>query len=218
MMEVAWLKDGCGLNEENEHEDASSALLSRVGLEDDDVIERRFDSFVREHYHNLVQYLRRRTKGEQDAEDAAQESLAKLLRYRTSTPASEWKLLLYRIATNVAHDQSRCQLTHAAKDHIALEGRDIAAPDLTPEDRAAHDQQLALITKAILALPPKCQQVYLLKRVHDMSRAQIAEHCNISVKMVEKHLANALMLIRRNVFMETGETSPFPLQRARKSQ
>lgn len=180
--------------------------LLTAGLEDIHVIDRRFDGFVREQYRSLVQFLRRRTKGEQDAEDAAQESLTKLLRYRTSTPASEWKPLLYRIAANVAHDQGRSQLTHAAKDHITLDGQDIAATDLTPEERVAQDQQLAQLTEAILSLPLKCQQVYLLKRVHDMSRAQIAEHCNISVKMVEKHLANALILIRRKVGISTMET------------
>ncbi|SFS00091.1 RNA polymerase sigma-70 factor, ECF subfamily [Dyella sp. OK004] len=194
------------MSAENEREEAPAALHSTAGLEDTRAIERRFDGFVRDHYRNLVQFLRRRTKGEQDAEDAAQESLAKLLRYRTSTPASEWKLLLYRIATNVAHDQSRSQLTHAAKDHVALDGQEIASIDLTPEEQFARDQQLARLTEAILALPPKCQQVYLLKRVHDMSRAQIAEHCNISVKMVEKHLANALILIRRKVGISTMET------------
>jgi RNA polymerase sigma factor (sigma-70 family) len=194
------------LSAEDKREEPPAVLLSTTGLEDTHAIERRFDGFVREHYRNLVQFLQRRTKGEQDAEDAAQESLAKLLRYRTSTPASEWKLLLYRIAVNVAHDQGRSQQTHAAKDHIALDGQEIAATDLTPEERVAHEQQLAQLTEAILTLPPKCQQVYLLKRVHDMSHAQIAEHCNISVKMVEKHLANALILIRRKVGISTMET------------
>ncbi len=148
---------------------------------------------------------------------AAQESLTKLLRYRTSSPASEWKLLSYRIAINVAHDQGRSQLTFATKDHIALDGRGIAATGLTPGERVAHDQQLAWLTEAILALPPKCQQVYLLKRAHDMSRAQIAARCNISVKMVEKHLAKALILIRRKVFIALGEVSIFQLQDVIKS-
>jgi RNA polymerase sigma-70 factor (ECF subfamily) len=35
--------------------------------------------------------------------------------------------------------------------------------------------------------------------VHGLSRAQIAERCGISVKMVEKHIATALAQLKRKV-------------------
>ncbi|KAF1716830.1 RNA polymerase subunit sigma [Pseudoxanthomonas yeongjuensis] len=158
-----------------------------------------FDGFLRDEYRGLVQFLRRRTATEQDAEDAAQESLTRLLRYKESEPASAWKPLLYRIATNVAHDQSRVVVTHRADKHVSLENQEVAAEAPTPEQQAVRDQEIAQLTRAILQLPPKCQRVYLLKRVHDLSRAQIAERCGISVKMVEKHLATALVQLRRGV-------------------
>src|SRR3546814_8356616 len=71
------------------------------------VAPRGFDIFLQQHYKGLVQFLRQRTVTEQDAEDAAQESLARLLRYRESEPARAWKPLLFRIATNVANDHLR---------------------------------------------------------------------------------------------------------------
>jgi RNA polymerase sigma-70 factor (ECF subfamily) len=158
-----------------------------------------FDAFIRGQLRSLLQFLRLRTASEQDAEDAAQESVAKLLRYRETEPPSAWKQLLYRIAINVAHDQFRVALTHHSKEHVALEGLEIATPEHSPEQQAIYEQQVASLTQAILKLPPKCQRVYLLKRVHGMSRAQIAEHCEISVKMVEKHLATALAQLKRMV-------------------
>jgi DNA-directed RNA polymerase specialized sigma24 family protein len=42
--------------------------------------------------------------------------------------------------------------------------------------------------------------------VHDMSHAQIAELCGISVKMVEKHLATALAQLRRKVGDSSTDT------------
>lgn len=158
-----------------------------------------FDSFIREQYQGLVSFLRGRTATRQDAEDAAQESLARLLRYRESEPASAWQRLLYRIAINVAHDQHRKGVTHHRSDHVALCEHKLAAPSHSPEERAAHEQQVMLMRQAIRELPPKCQRVYLLRRGSGMSHAQIAQCCGISVKMVEKHLANAMKLLRRKV-------------------
>jgi len=165
-----------------------------------------FETFLRGQFRGLLQFLRARTANEQDAEDAAQESMAKLMRYRESEPPSAWKQLLYRIAVNVAHDQYRVALSHHNKDHVALEGLDIATGEHTPEQRALYDQQVARLSRAIMELPPKCQRVYLLKRVHDMSHADIASRCGISVKMVEKHLATALAQLRRKV----GDSSAEP--------
>jgi RNA polymerase sigma-70 factor (ECF subfamily) len=165
-----------------------------------------FDTFIRSQFRGLLQFLRARTASEQDAEDAAQESMAKLLRYRESEPPSAWKQLLYRIAVNVAHDQFRVALTHHSKEHVTLDGLDIAATEHSPEQRAVYEQQVARLSQAILELPPKCQRVYLLKRVHGMSRAEIAERCGISVKMVEKHLATALAQLRRKVGESSADT------------
>ncbi|GLQ91465.1 RNA polymerase sigma factor [Dyella acidisoli] len=165
-----------------------------------------FEVFLRSQFRGLLQFLRARTASEQDAEDAAQESMAKLLRYRESEPPSAWKQLLYRIAVNVAHDQYRVALSHHSKDHVALDSLEIAAGEHNPEQRALYDQQVARLTRAIMELPPKCQRVYLLKRVHGLSHAQIAERCGISMKMVEKHLATALTQLRRKVGDSSTET------------
>jgi RNA polymerase sigma factor (sigma-70 family) len=201
---------GCGVGEklgmENKRESASIVPLPDSPALDARADAQSFDAFIRSQFRGLVQFLRARTASEQDAEDAAQESMAKLLRYRETEPPSAWKQLLYRIAVNVAHDQFRVSLTHHRKEHVALEGLDIVATEHTPEQRAVYDQQIARLSKAILELPPKCQRVYLLKRAHDLSHAQIAERCGISVKMVEKHLATALAQLRRKVGDSSTET------------
>jgi RNA polymerase sigma-70 factor (ECF subfamily) len=165
-----------------------------------------FDAFVRDHRRLLLQFLRPRTATEQDAEDALQESLARLLRYRDQESPEAWKALLYRIAANVAHDQYRAAASRCSGDHVPLDDLPVADDEHTPEQRAAYDQQVARLTEAILALPPKCQRVYLLKRVHGLSRAQIAARCGISVKMVEKHIATAMAQLRRKVGDSLADT------------
>lgn len=159
----------------------------------------RFDRFVRGQYQVLLRFLRHHTATLQDAEDAAQESVVKLLRYRGSTPASDWKRLLYRIAINAAHDRFRDARRRAGIARLILEDGVVAAEASLPDEFAAHQQRLACFRRALLQLPPKCQRVYLLRLVRGMTNAEIARCCGVSVKMVEKHLAKGLAELRRKV-------------------
>lgn len=165
-----------------------------------------FDTFFREQYDPLVHFLRRRSRTEQDAEDAAQESLTRFIRYSQSQPPVAWKPTLYRIAINVVNDRLRKTRTHCVNQHVALEGLDIESDQPSMEENAALAQQRALLHEAILALPPKCRQVYVLKLLRGMTSADIAKRCGISVRMVEKHLANALLHIRRRLGQAESDT------------
>jgi len=44
--------------------------------------------------------------------------------------------------------------------------------------------------------------VYLLNRIDGLSYSQIAQHCGISVKAVEKHIGKALSLLRSKLKRE----------------
>lgn len=169
----------------------------------EDAAPRGFDAFLQQHYKGLVQFLRPRTVTEQDAEDAAQESLVRLLRYRESEPARAWKPLLFRIATNVANDHLRQTRTQRHKAHVSLEEQDLSAigdsNQPTPEQRLADQRQLELVLGAIRSLPDKCRHVFLLSRFHGMSNHAIALRCGISVRMVEKQITKALAACRNKV-------------------
>lgn len=167
----------------------------------------RFDGFIHEQYGELLRFLRRRTGGSQDAEDVAQESVFKLLRYRDSASVSEWRRLLYRIAVNSAHDRFRDSRRHRAIAQAVAEVREVLPPERLPDEFAAHQQRLARLREAILQLPPKRQRVCLLRFAQGMTNAQIARRCGVSVKMVEKHLTKGLAALRRKV----GDSATDPL-------
>lgn len=157
---------------------------------------RKLDAFVREHREGLVHFLRRRVPDEADAQDVAQESFARLLRYVESQPDSAWKPLLYRIATNVAHDQARKHNTRNGNGHVPLDSDELVSDEPSHEQMVAHDQELAMIRAVIMELPPKCRQVFLLQRLRGMSYAAIAKRCGISRKTVEMHMSRALSALR----------------------
>ncbi len=156
-----------------------------------------FDAFIRVQYRALVSFLRRRTSTTQDAEDVAQESLARMLRYRDSGSQDAWRPLLYRIAINASHDHARHHAAWRDGRRLPIEECELHDSAPTPEEHAQHEQQRQRLREAILSLPPKCQRVYLLKRSHGLSHAEVAKRCGISVKMVDKHLATAFLQLQR---------------------
>lgn len=161
-----------------------------------------FDRFLREHRSILVAWLSRRV-GEDDAQDVAQEAFVRLMRYRAQ-PVEELRPLMYRIAINVIHDRGRRDSTRQVFAHVSLDQDFVGLPSLEPahETRLEHEQELALVRAAILKLPERCRQVYLLNRIDGLSYSQIAQHCGISVKAVEKHIGKALSLLRSKLKRE----------------
>jgi len=161
-----------------------------------------FDQFLRDHRPLLVAWLSRRI-GEDDAQDVAQEALVRLMRYRAQ-PVEQLRPLMYRIAINVIHDRGRRDSTRQVFAHVSLDQDFVGLPSLEPahETRIEHEQELALVRAAILQLPERCRQVYLLNRIDGLSYSQIAQHCGISVKAVEKHIGKALSLLRSKLRRE----------------
>lgn len=185
----------------SEHENRSSLVLPAADEQQDDPCPENFDQFLAWNYRALVRYLRTCTHSYQDAEDAAQESLARLLRYRNSQPPAAWKPLLFRIASNVVHDHHRHQKNNPCRYPVPLEDVAQRIPDQQagPERSVEDRRRLQKLLATIEHLPPKCRQVFLLSRFHAMSNQAIAERCGISVRMVEKQISKALATCRRRL-------------------
>lgn len=55
------------------------------------------------------------------------------------------------------------------------------------------------ITEVIENLPEKCQEVFKLSRYQKLKNKEIADNLGVSVKMVEKHISKALLVLRREL-------------------
>jgi RNA polymerase sigma-70 factor (ECF subfamily) len=151
-------------------------------------------------YHiSLLGFLRQRLRQTEDAADVAQETYIRLMQYEGSREVQSPSSLLFRIAINVARDLARAEQVRHVKDQCPLEELELDSGVASPERAVAAAQDLDILFHAIDMLPPKCRQVFLLSRMNDMTYPQIAAHCGISVKMVEKHISHALALCMARV-------------------
>lgn len=144
-------------------------------------------------YHgSLLSFLRQRLRVADDASDVAQETYIRMMQYEGSREVQSPSSLLFRIAINVANDLGRAEQVRHVADRCDIDALEMDSGIATPERQVASCQDLDLIYRTIEQLPQKCRQVFLLSRFHGMTYPQIAAHCGISVKMVEKHISRAL--------------------------
>lgn len=146
-------------------------------------------------YHgSLLSFLRQRLRTAEDAADVAQEAYIRLMQYEGSREIQSPSSMLFRIAINIANDLGRSEQVRRVSDRCSVDEVDLVCDRSSPEREVAAEQDLAVLYKTIEQLPPKCRQVFLLSRVNYMTYPQIAQHCGISVKMVEKHISHALAI------------------------
>ena len=165
---------------------------------------RRYDAVsvqetIRRYHDSLMRFLRQRLRVKEDAADVAQEAYIRMMQYEGSRQIASPSSMLFRIAINVANDLGRSELARRASDQCPIDGLELASEQPTPEREIAAEQDLSRLYDAIEQLPPKCQHVFLLSRVRHMTYPEIAAHCGISVKMVEKHISHALAICMKKV-------------------
>jgi RNA polymerase sigma factor (sigma-70 family) len=163
-----------------------------------------FEAAYRQHRSAVMRLLQRRVGNESDAAELTQEAYLLALRYRGLKPES-LKALLLRIAMNLAGTHGRRNRTRHTMAHTSLEDLPIAQDELSQDERLVLQERRELIAIAVQALPPKCRQVFVLSRFHDLPQKEIAQRLGISLSMVEKHITTAMAMIRAKVGELTQE-------------
>jgi RNA polymerase sigma factor (sigma-70 family) len=164
---------------------------------DDPRIDRVTRVFVR-FQRSLLRYLRDLLVRREDAEDVAQETYVRLVR-EGSAERSEVHIraFMFRAATNLAYDRFRQRRAHGRQDDAQL----AELPDEAPQAEriVAMEQALRVVERTLLALPPRCRQVFLLRTSHERSYEEIAQLLGISKRTVEREMQTALDACQREL-------------------
>lgn len=160
-----------------------------------------FDAALAEGRDELLRYLRRRLRDDETAADLTQETFSRMLRYRDATHVEDRRLMMFRIANNLILEHHRKRRRQHAGAHVSLDELG-PLPEQAPPVEAIVDARQAidiLLRQTIAGLPPKCRVAFMLSRFDGLSYPQIADRMGVSVKMVEKHIAKALLACRAAV-------------------
>ena len=146
----------------------------------------------------LRQYLARILGNASEAQDIAHDAYLKTYSAMQEKPLEKPRAFLFVTARHLAINYrfrraERMQPTETTAVEEKLE----RSPDVVDEVIAR--QNAEALDRAILALPPGCRRVLLLRNSEQISHEEIALRLGISRSNVEKHLARALRLLREEL-------------------
>lgn len=154
----------------------------------------------------LKRFLARFFSNRQDIEDVAQEAYLRAYVAEQKKEIEQPKAFLFRIARNIAFTQ----LTTKSKkitDYLEECGASVEAELGAAADSEAEAlESLGLYCEAVAALPEKCRQAFLLRKVHGLAHKEIAARMSLSVSSVEKYLLKGVLECK--AFVQEREGRP----------
>jgi RNA polymerase sigma-70 factor (ECF subfamily) len=146
-----------------------------------------------ESYGDLLRHIEQRVGHAADAADIVQEAYIRLQSSRRSEAVGNPKAFIYRVAGNLAIDHLRRRNHRAGIFDRDAVLENVASEEPSVERRAIGYERLARLLDAIADLPPRCREVFMLRKIHHLEFAQIEQRLGISRSMVEQHLQKALL-------------------------
>jgi RNA polymerase sigma-70 factor (ECF subfamily) len=151
------------------------------------------DNLHRAEEGRIRRFFMRRFRNAADAADATQETFLRMLDAPSKTVIENPQAYLFQVAKSVARVTSA---RLAADTNLFLPeilGAD-RADDAPCQERVVSARQCLLrLAKTIEKLPNRCQEVFILSRLHGLANGEIAGKLGISRNMVEKHIIKALI-------------------------
>lgn len=169
-----------------------------------------FGRFYRENLQALRGYVARLMPHAGDADDVANEAFVRVFAASTPERPVPPRAYLFSAAHNVAMNHLRRHRYRG--DPVDPETtHDIVDPAPGADREMIGRQRLDLLWQAISQLPPRCQQIFLMRKVQHIPTPEIAERLGISVSAVEKHIRLGLLSCRKYLAaFDEQEKQPHP--------
>jgi RNA polymerase sigma-70 factor (ECF subfamily) len=137
----------------------------------------------------LRAYLHANFPSLNDVDDVVQESYVKLLRARRRGKIAFTKAYLFATARNTAlalfrrpHIFSDRPVTDPAVLRISEDRADVA-------EQVSTSQEIALLLNAVDALPIRCREIFMLRKLQGVSQKEIAVRLGLSEQTVQVQIA-----------------------------
>jgi RNA polymerase sigma-70 factor (ECF subfamily) len=142
-----------------------------------------------------------------DALDAVQDAMMKLVQSYGTRPEGEWRPLFYRILSNRVRDMQR---RRTVRGRIMAwlpigDGEDddeydpiaqAPSPEANPAKRLELDEAIGVLEVAVGELPPRQQQAFLLRNFEGLDVSETANAMGCSEGSVKTHYFRALEALR----------------------
>lgn len=161
--------------------------------------EQEFDQwFIREVVsleRDLNRFLQRNWRQEAEIPDLRQEVFARIYEAASRNKPLQIKAFLFRVARNLIIDRLRQQSVVSIEGVADFKELDVSTNEPSPEEHVSARQELRILEAAIQELPPRCRQIFLLRKVQGLSQKDVARQMKISEITVEHQVARGIELL-----------------------
>jgi len=170
----------------------------------------QLDSFLQSVQNRGFRIAQLATGNQEDALDLVQEAMFKLVEKYASRPEQEWTPLFYRILSsriNDFHRRNTVRNRHRSwlrKEEDCDEDPIQTAPDpfgKGPDGESEIDESMVKLQQALMNLPPRQQQAFLLRAWEGLDVKQTATAMACAEGSVKTHYSRAVHTLR----IELGE-------------
>lgn len=161
------------------------------------VASQRMADVFRGLYAPLRAFLVQQCRSTDDAEDLVQEIFLRLWRKGAPLEIRSFKAFAFKMAWNLVKDRSR--RSHTRMMSSALPPGEWQFSDMgegEPSGTVESIQMLGLVAETLAKLRPSTREAFLMYRMEECPRSEIAAQMGISVSMVEKHVSRATAALR----------------------
>jgi len=147
----------------------------------------------------LTRYFARHGIGHSDSQDLAQDVFLNLSKRDALASVENVEGYLFAAAANAAREFFRRHKVRNANPSEAFYERMHRTEEFTPERLLEGKQELAGIVAALNEMPERMRNIFILARLENMDRGEIAVRLGISKRLVEQQitLATACLSDRR---------------------
>lgn len=140
----------------------------------------------------LRAYLHKEFPALSDVDDVVQESLLRLFNARRTGRIASAKAYLFAIARNVALGRFRKRRFFSDISISDLPELRILEGDGDVAETVSTNQEIALATEAVDALPARCREIVILRTLHGLPHKEIAQRLGLAEQTVRVQMARGM--------------------------
>jgi RNA polymerase sigma factor (sigma-70 family) len=165
-----------------------------------------FKTVVLPHEAGLRWFLRRVGAADMDIDDLVAEALMRTYSAHDWVRITNGRGYLFTIARNLVFDGARRQKIVAFETVADLDALGLADSQPSAEAVVTTRDELRVLQAAIGRLPPRAREVFMLRRIENLSLREVGEKLGLSVSTVEGHFTKAIAALTKAL----QESDPIP--------
>ncbi|MGD1030852.1 MAG: sigma-70 family RNA polymerase sigma factor [Opitutaceae bacterium] len=170
---------------------------------------RWFSEEIEPHDSSLRAYLHSRFPSLTDVDDIMQDSYIKVLQAAKRRPLFRAKAYLFATVRNAALGLLRRPRIFSEKPVTDIAALSVSEEGVDVAERVSTNQEIAILLDAIDALPLRCREIFILRKLQGVPQKEIAARLGISEQTVQVQIARGAKKCARFLRIR-GVTGRFP--------